>query len=123
MNEFFEFLILALVVARVTRFVVLDELIAGTRDRVIFWLQLRVDEDLELPPSRSQRIKQKISILLECPWCVSIYVAAVVVLIHLFGPFVDPLPLPVWYWLALSMAAVILIEIVDGVKQVRQVNE
>lgn len=62
--------ILGLCSFRVTRFIVDDTLWAGTRDRFLAWL----DRPKVLPLWRYKLLQ-----LLECYWCVGVWVSAVVV--------------------------------------------
>jgi hypothetical protein len=72
--------VFALAVARVTRFITADKLSESIRGRIVLALWLRrAHGDRELV--RLQRSNQAepplLAYLIECPWCVSIYVAAV----------------------------------------------
>lgn len=103
------FLILGLVVYRVTRFIILDDLIEGTRDRVLNGLLAGRSED-ELGSLPLWR--RKLYTLLNCPFCVSIYVAAGVVLAHRW--IVEPLPAPVWWWLGTATVALVVYTYIDS---------
>lgn len=73
-------LVFALAVARVTRFIAADKLSETVRSRVVLKLWLRrAHGDRELVGlQRGNRAEPPmLAYLVECPWCVSIYVAAV----------------------------------------------
>ena len=133
MSEPMTFVILALVIARVTRFIWRDDLILNTRIRVKTWLQLgHIPEDVVGTPKmeewlneyhtehpRREVLRQKAFDLIDCAWCSSIWVAGFLVLFcHLISNVwfdVDiTMPLPVFWWPALSMAAVIPLQWTDG---------
>lgn len=117
-TEFLTFVLLAFTVGRLTRFVCMDTLWEEWRERLIAHFEERT------PKGRSRDfLARKISELLTCPWCVSIWLSAIVLVvsrqaeIH-FGWGIESLPLPVWQWLGLSMFAVMFIEWTDGERQV-----
>jgi len=117
----FQFILLALVVGRVTRYITSDTMFEETRDRLVIWLKDPVqsqndDGTFKARSKRKQVLGGKLGELITCPWCVSIYVSAGTVFVHRL--IVEPLPQPVWWWLALSMTAVLFIEFTDGVREI-----
>lgn len=109
------FIILVGVVWRVTRFVVKDDLIGGTRTKV--------QERLESHPGPGEPgydenkarnlVAFKLWLLLTCPWCVAIYVSAgTLVLTRIF--VLDSIPMPVWTWLALAGFSLVPYNYLDG---------
>jgi hypothetical protein len=95
----------SLVVYRVARFVILDELIAEPRDWVMDRLE-RAKPDRLVPAW-----KQKLAILLGCPYCVTPWIAAATLVAHRL--FVGSFAIPVWCWLAVAAGAVIVYRYVD----------
>lgn len=98
-------LVFALAVSRVTRFVTADVLFNGPRERVVAWAWARrhggqlvsarsEDGDPlgQLPMWQAAKanggVEPKLATLATCPWCASIYVAAVAA--------------PLWFWLGSS---------------------
>ena len=136
-QEFLLFLFLSFAVARVTRFIASDDLWKEMREGLIDRLEdPRVKADRGKDPEEDEvtmksalryAVAMKISTLITCAWCVSIYVSAGLLIvtrqaeIH-FGWGASSIPMPVWYWLGLSMVSVLQIEATDGVKEVRQVK-
>lgn len=120
MSELLTFVVLTLVAARVTRFIFKDTMWKPTRDKLIGWLEDPVKIRYGGSPSveythrgRFQMFwRKKLAELIECPYCVSIWVAAGTVFVH--RVVVEPLPQPVWYWLAVAMGAVVVLEYTDG---------
>lgn len=103
------FVVHAFVVYRVTRFVILDDVIEELRDRVLNKLLDGLEEDqLRLLPLW----RRKLYTLLNCPFCVSIYVAAGVTLAHRW--VVEPLPVPVWWWVAIAAASLVAYAYIDS---------
>lgn len=81
-------IVLSFAVYRVTRFIVSDTLFEGSRLKLILWLR-----------ERESMVAGKLIDLIECCYCVSVWVAtATVVLADLFGMSV---PEPFWVWLAI----------------------
>lgn len=68
-------IILSLVTYRVARFLVLDTLIDGTRDRVIDGLERRVGEARDAE-RKSAVAYEKLIDLIGCPFCITVWVAA-----------------------------------------------
>ena len=131
MTEWFQFALLTLVVARVTRWIWLDSQLQGTRIKVKAWLQLgHIPHDVVGTPKMEEALNEyhkkhptrdflrhKAYQLIECAWCLSIHVAWVLVLILCTASwFWDKvsIPLPLLYWPALSMSAVVLLQWTDG---------
>ena len=129
-EQFFLLLLLSLFVARVTRYIWLDsqvkELRAAIKAKLQFgWIpddiigtpkmEEWVNEYGKKHPARSYWRRKGLE-LIGCGWCISIWVAGPTVLIaHLIDV---PMRLPVAWWLALSMGAVVLLEWTDGEKTV-----
>jgi hypothetical protein len=109
------FVILTLAVWRITRFIVLDDLIGGTRKKVLDRLEARpapgqvgYDDD-----KRPNLLAFKAWTLLTCPWCVGIYVSAGVLLAaRIFC--LDSIPMPIFTWLAIAAAQLIPYNYLDG---------
>ena len=97
---FFLIVILSLVVYRVARFIVLDTLVEVTRSKAYMWLL-----------SRERPIFHKIHELLSCPYCITIWVSAATVLTYDIA--VDPMPMPVFVWLAVAAGSLIPWRIID----------
>lgn len=100
---FMLFLIGSCVTYRVSRFIKDDTLIAGVRDRFMRWLMPPQDwfgpGGVPQFPKQPALWRRKLHELLTCPYCLSIWVAAgVTVGTDLFYD----LPLPLFWWLALS---------------------
>lgn len=120
--------------ARVTRFIIADDLWKELRESIVDRLKHPAiaghrgrhpqTDEIEYKGRRRMYLHLKLADLLTCPWCVSVYLSAAMLVvsrqaeIH-FGWGIDSIPLPLWTWLALSMASVLLIEITDGIKQVQ----
>lgn len=100
------FIILVGVTWRVTRFLVDDDLIGGTRDRLKEWLDR---------PRVGWRntLAEKGWFLVTCPWCVGVYVSAGVLLgARLFA--LHSIPMPVYTWLAVAGFAMVPYNYLDG---------
>lgn len=97
----------ALVTARVTRFITKDDLIMGTREKVLNALSQPRESKLRF------LIEEKLWYLVSCVWCVSIYVSAGSLLLSRLL-WVDSVPAPVWSWLAVGMLAVVVLQFTDG---------
>lgn len=93
-------IVLSAVVYRTARFVVLDSLIDKTRERVFVWLV-----------TREHIAWHKLHELLGCPFCITIWFAAAVVAIH--HNFVDPLPAPIWTWVAVAAGSLLWWRAID----------
>ena len=126
-TEPFLFVILAFLVARVTRFIWLDDLIKGSRTKLKAWLQLgHIPEDVVGSPKMEEWLNEyhnnhpqraffrnKAYDLIDCAWCISIWVSGfTIAALYLFTDYT--LPLPVFWWPALSMAAVVQLQWTDG---------
>jgi len=86
---------------RVSRFVVLDSMWEGTRDKIFDRLE------------RSDRlVAAKASDWLACPWCVTPWAAAAVLASHRI--FAGSFPLPVWAWLATATIALVFWARIDA---------
>jgi hypothetical protein len=90
---------------RVTRLIVLDTLIEEPRDKVMDWLERYKGE-------RRPAWKQKLSELLGCPYCVSAYVSAGVLVAH--RVIVGSFPVPVWFWLAVWTGGLVIYAYIDS---------
>ncbi len=118
MSELMLFLILSLSVARITRFIVSDDLIADPRQKFVTWLQNSGrPDDVHSSSWNPPLWKRKITELVTCPWCVSPWLSGFTILLVLWTTDYS-LPLPLFWIPALSMAAVVVIDVVDGVKNV-----
>ena len=105
------FLIHALLVYRVSRFIISDELIDGTRKKILHRLEASEPGTPTLRGNPREFFKDKAWSLLQCPYCVSMYVGGGTVLIHLW--WLDGLPYPVWWWLGICAGALIVWTIVE----------
>lgn len=76
MPELLTFVLLSLATYRVARFVVLDSLIDGARDRVLMWL----NDPQTLSPWRLKAFE-----LLTCPFCITVWIAAAFVVFWSFA--------------------------------------
>ena len=120
MNDFLLLILCSAVVYRVSRFIVLDTMIEGTRDRFTAWLQTwpdnegrrRVINKDETPWLLIPLWRRKIVELVSCPWCVTVWVGGIVTLLTHF--IVEPVPAPVWWWLAISSLALVIWAITDS---------
>jgi hypothetical protein len=119
-NDFLLLILCSAVVYRVSRFVVLDTMIEGTRDKISTRLATARDNE-----GRKRVInkdepsfiliplwRRKLLELIGCPWCVTIWVAGAVTLATHF--IVQPVPAPIWWWLAIASFALIVWAIVDN---------
>lgn len=110
------FLVLTLASFRVGRFVSLDDLWDVTRNRLLNWLE-RPGKTREKPPAWGVRRdapplwRFKLSNLIGCPWCVLVWTSAGVVFVT--DAWFQHLPMPVWWWLAVSGGAAICWQITD----------
>ena len=93
-------IILSAVCYRVSRFIVLDSLIDEPRNWVMSWL--------EMHPNAFTR---KTWELLGCPWCITVWVAAGTVALQHF--VVDPVPVPIWTWLAVATGSLVFWGLID----------
>jgi hypothetical protein len=125
-------IITTLATARVTRFVVSDDLWKEMREALVRRLQHPAiaahrdrhpqTDEIEYKSRHVMYFHMKVATLITCPWCVSLYVAGGALL--LLWWFTDyQIPVPVFTWPALSMAATLLIEVTDGVKQVQLMSK
>lgn len=109
------FVILIATTWRVTRFIVLDDLIGGTRKKVLGRLEERpapgqvgYDDD-----KVRNLLAFKAWTLLTCQWCVGIYVSAAVLLgARIF--WLDSIPAPIYTWLAIAGLQLIPYNYLDG---------
>lgn len=90
---------LSLVTYRVARLAIDDTIFDAPRARMHGWL------------TAGGWFRQKLSELLGCPFCLTIWVAAGAVALTL--PFAS-VPLPVWTWLASAAGSLIVWYIVEG---------
>lgn len=93
-------IVLSAVCYRVSRFIVLDTLIDEPRNWVLSWLEMHPNW-----------FTNKTHELLGCPWCVTIWVAAGTVALQHF--VVDPVPVPIWTWLATATGALVFWGLID----------
>lgn len=102
------FVLNALLVYRVTRFVIEDTLIDGIRNKVLGWI---VGSQVEMGPDGMPKLRipslwrRKLRELLTCPYCLSAYVAAAATIVtdHYYN-----VPLPWFYWLAVAAASLMV---------------
>jgi hypothetical protein len=94
--------LLGAVTYRVGRFIVLDTMIDGTRDKMIGWLEARSEKLLY----------RKLVELFGCPFCITVWVSAgAVATTRLFA---GPIGMPVWVWLATATSALVFWRVVDS---------
>jgi hypothetical protein len=94
-------IILSLVVYRLGRFVVLDTMFEGTRDKVLGWMH-----------RRDRFFWHKLAELLGCPYCITVWIAAGACLAWRW--FVAPFPAPVFVWLAVAAGSLMAWRVVDS---------
>lgn len=103
MHPAISLVVYALAVARVTRLVNADRITKAPRDAVLRALWLRAYRRLGPAPSEAEveAVEKPLLVyLIECPWCVSIYVGAGAAgLLAAFGPGSSGL-----FWPALALA-------------------
>lgn len=99
---------------RITRFLVADDLIGGTRDKAINALERRPRPDEPGYDEDKARnfLAFKLWLLITCPWCVGIYVSAGVLIGYRI--FVDDVPMPIYTWLAIAALQLIPYNYLDG---------
>jgi hypothetical protein len=95
-------IVLGLVVYRVTRFVILDELIDTPRDAVMNWLM-----------TRRRRWGPYMVKLIGCPWCASVWISAGAVALTMLLTNHEII-MPVWLWLAVAAVAVLVYQVTDA---------
>lgn len=123
-------LINVVAVMRVTRFIWRDDLWKGYRMKLKSWLVIKSPPDGVDDPEawldqwhekhkRQFWWRQKIYDLFDCPWCISIWIAAgLMVAQRWLTDIGEDVPVPVWWWLSLSGFTVVFIEWTDGVREV-----
>lgn len=94
-------LLLGAVTYRVARFILLDTMIDGVRDRMMEWLDKR----------SARFLYRKLLELFTCPFCITVWVSGGAAL--LTRVFVGPFAMPVWVWLASATFALVLWAIID----------
>lgn len=109
---FLVFILCVWTTGRVSRLLATDELLDEPRDHIIGWLTYHGRPEGQ-PMWQPPLWRRKLAYLITCVWCNSLYVAGALVLGMLwFTSYSTPLPL-LW-WPALSMGAVISVNMVDG---------
>jgi Protein of unknown function (DUF1360) len=93
-------IIAGLVVYRVTRFVILDSMIEGTRD----WIEGKLIGD------KPNLIRDKLDDLFHCPYCLSVWISAATIAV---ADRYRSVPLPVFAWLATAAACMVVWTIVE----------
>lgn len=101
LNELVMIVVLSAVVYRVGRFLVLDTMIEGTRDRIFGWLA-----------HRERFFWHKLLDLLGCPYCITVWVAAGACLA--WRLFVGDFAAPVFVWLAVSAGSLVFWNYIDS---------
>jgi hypothetical protein len=109
------FVILIAATWRITRFLVADDLIGGSRKKLVDALQRRPSPDE--PGYDDDKVRNLLAfkawLLITCPWCVGIYVSAgVLVTARIFC--LDSIPMPVFTWLAVAALQLIPYNYLDG---------
>lgn len=98
--------LLSLSTYRVTRFFLRDTLIDQPRE----WVYMKLLRPNETAIGKGQKWRDKVYELLDCPYCLSVWVAGFSVLAVTFHL---PVPLPVFAWLAASAGAMIVWRFVE----------
>lgn len=93
-------IMLSFIVYRVGRFIVLDTMFEGTREKVYAWLY-----------QRDRFIWHKIAELIGCPYCITVWVSAAVCFIWRWT--VDDFAAPIGVWLAVAAGSLVLWRIID----------
>lgn len=93
--------LLSLACYRVTRFIVSDTIIDGFR----IWLHTVI------LGKKPKTWREKLQELISCPFCISVWIAAGLVVVT--DLFVDSFPLPVFQWLAIAAGALVIWRIVE----------
>ena len=93
-------IVLSAVTYRISRFLLLDTLIDTPREKVMVWLE-----------EHPGRVWAKMYELLDCPWCITIWIAAGVVALQVL--VVEDVPVPVWTWLAVATGSLVWWRIID----------
>jgi hypothetical protein len=117
------FLVVAtLATARSTRLVYKDSIFEAPREALVNWLEDEYhvgatdSQGVPVPGTITRKrfagIRVKLAELITCPYCVSAYTSAAVLI--LWRIFVWPFPAPVFMWLAVWMLAVVVLEYTDG---------
>jgi hypothetical protein len=108
------FIVLIGVVWRVTRFITKDDLIEGTRKKVLAWLEKwKAPDDPDYRKGlTTDLLAFKAWTLLTCPWCVSIYISAATLVAYRI--FVDDVPMPIFMWLAIAGFSLVPYNYLDG---------
>lgn len=93
-------ILLSLVTYRVTRFVVKDTIIEGTR----IWLHTFI------LGKKPKLWREKLQELISCPFCISVWISAATVAVT--DRYVS-VPLPVFQWLAVAAGTLVIWRIVE----------
>lgn len=101
LNELVMIVVLSAVTYRVGRFLVLDTMIEGTRDKVYGNLA-----------HRPQFFWQKVLEMLGCPYCITVWIAAGACLT--WRIFVGSFAAPVFVWLAVCAGALVFWNYIDS---------
>lgn len=99
LSDFLALIVMSLVIYRVARFLILDDLIDEPRDRVHRWLT-----------NHPKWWTVKLQILMLCPFCLTIWISAGVVALWMYVP----VPEFVWLWLACATGALVFWRIIDS---------
>lgn len=109
--------ILSLVTFRLSRLVTHDTIFKEIRERIVYWIahgKVTFDDEGKPThmPRRMAKWRDKLIKLVTCPYCLSVWCAGGVTATHHF--FVDPLPYPIWVWLAVAGGTLVVWEYTDG---------
>lgn len=100
MNDFLVVILIWMSTYRITRLIVSDTIIKKTRIRVQWWFESHYEK--KYGGTDDDNWNSKIAYLLGCPWCMSIWVGAIVTLIT---DITAGVPLPVLTAIAASGVA------------------
>jgi hypothetical protein len=111
------FIIMSFATMRLSRLVVKDDIFREWRQKLVYWLangKAYFDDDnvLQHTSRRLPKWRDKLVKLATCPYCVSVWLAGFMTIAWHF--VVDPLPAPVFVWLAVCAGSLVVWEYVDG---------
>lgn len=121
-SPWFLLVLTALASARIARLVYKDSIFDAPREALVNWLEDEykvgaVDsEGVAVPGTITRRrfawLRVKLAYLITCPYCVTAYTTAPVLVA--WRIWVGPFAVPVLWWFAVWMLAVVVLEYTDG---------